>query len=1353
MKRLKNILISMTLSVCMVVSSTPIEVLAGEAVPGQEESVQKEQSLYEIVSFEELGEEVRSRNVPVGTAPEDLNLPKTLTVSYRLHTKTQDGEEEADRNPDEDFEDKENENDPGDESEEEGNEGDPGGESEEEGNEGDPGDESGGEGNEGDPGDESEGEGNESDPGDESGGEGNESDPGDESEEEGNESDAGDGGSESNPGTDAEEEGTGNESGGNSGDEGNADDSGDASVDEAAMEQTTVEVHMQEYKSQPEIVVKPETLEPDGQEADSDNDLTGDQETAGEIDGNAGSDAEHDASRNIETADIENISWQSAPAYDGNTAGSYLFTPLLPEEYIPGAGVALPEITVTVGEDEELPYERAAGTPACGTISTDTVWDNIGILKDGELIVEPGVTLTFNQCIYIMGKVTIKGGGTIKRGGEKAYISADQGADLTIGEITLEGNFIVGKDRKPMIEVSDAKILLDDGCRIQNCCTMYWPAAVMIVRKGEAVLNDVTIMNCSGDSSVSHTDIGTIAIQDSSMTVNGGTYRDNKVKGVYAGSFVYSQRSKLYVNGGTFINNMVDGSTLGGCILDLGQSGNETHIYGGYFEGNKSASEVTSGGGAIHYISRAESVDNTLFELSGDVRFCGDGIDGSGTDGFFLDFSSYPRKIHVGSPIAFPVYFYLRAKEGYVIAKGSDNGYILTEKDVKQVRFTDVGNSGKQWYAWLDKENNEIRISEAKPPYGLYVYYYSNGAAGRVEDNTEYVNGSDVTVKSADTLSMKGHTFKEWNTKPDGTGTPYIPGSSFKITGDITLYAIFKEGRDVNASFFSGGAGSREVISAKIAADDDSATITAPDLKEMDGWTKVGWDEKTDGYTGAIAPGALLAISNDKSYFGVYKKNVTLSYDANGWLDASPAGQSKFRYANVHDEITDTPAEFVVGQDIRREGYTFLGWSLSKDAGGIWYGPEDTIALEDSAILYAQMVDDIAPVLGEAAYNSGYRDVGDWIVRKEDLIVTVPVTEEGSGVDKITYTFTPESGEPVTGEALLEDAGESGQVRRTEAVWLETDRAGGSSGEVEITDGRIQAKIIVSEDYKGVISLMCRDNAGNESPLKILTAQGGGVIVEDNAPLITFRNKDNKNGKAVVEVTVSDDVDENNNSHITGGIASVSYQTDKKQAQSVTNQGFAERIVETCTFDVEASGAGEHVIKVTATDNAGNESSRSTTVRVAGSTANTANKKETTVIQVNTPAAGETALTEPPPEESSAYEPPAKTREEKPSTEREPKTGDDLPHVEIYATIAMVSGLSYVALYLTAEPGGMTEAEKNEVVARLIDWAKRGKKLRRYVALAVIFCVLVYYHSIGKRSVYNLKYIRMTRGKNRTNGV
>lgn len=80
----------------------------------------------------------------------------------------------------------------------------------------------------------------------------------------------------------------------------------------------------------------------------------------------------------------------------------------------------------------------------------------------------------------------------------------------------------------------------------------------------------------------------------------------------------------------------------------------------------------------------------------------------------------------------------------------------------------------------------------------------------------------------------------------------------------------------------------------------------------------------------------------------------------------------------------------------------------------------------------------------------------------------------------------------------------------------------------------------------------------------------------------------------------------------------------------------------------------------------------------------------------------------------------------------EPKTADATP-VELYATLAMISGLTYVILYFADRNGGMTEETKKELVSKLIRWAKRGKTIRRLLALSAIFVLLVYYHSIGKQ--------------------
>lgn len=83
--------------------------------------------------------------------------------------------------------------------------------------------------------------------------------------------------------------------------------------------------------------------------------------------------------------------------------------------------------------------------------------------------------------------------------------------------------------------------------------------------------------------------------------------------------------------------------------------------------------------------------------------------------------------------------------------------------------------------------------------------------------------------------------------------------------------------------------------------------------------------------------------------------------------------------------------------------------------------------------------------------------------------------------------------------------------------------------------------------------------------------------------------------------------------------------------------------------------------------------------------------------------------------------------------DQEPRTGDATPF-EIWATLAMISGLAYLMLYFMDSTHGMTEESKKELTARIIRWARQGGRFRRLAALTAIFGLLVYYHSIGKIS-------------------
>ena len=1377
-----------------------------------------------------------------------------------------------------------------------------------------------------------------------------------------------------------------------------------------------------------------------------------------------------------EQAVIEEVAWESQPEYSSETEGIYVFTPILPEHYFPAEGLELPKINVAVrgggmsrgmekeegeeqnfagkkakdekesldkleevqGEWQELYAAKAA--PGCGVISEDATWES-GALANGELIVEPGVTLTLNGVLDISGSVTIRGGGTIERGRSGTKIAVKPGAHLTISGITMEGASI--SSPYSMIEVKNGEILLDNKCHLKHFIkTNDMGGAIFIDQGGKAVFDDIIIEYCSAPNYG-----GAVFARDSEVTIKSGIYRYNKTtstKYQYGGGCLYNACSQYYIYGGQFIGNTSVG--CGGCIYNIEEEGSNLYLYGGYFEGNVCKYKGYEGSGAIFYAAydpARPGLGNlvTTLDLSGNVKFCGNGVEGSGVDGVYLEINTKKntaRKIQISNTLGYPVTLYLKAEENFVIAEGVKGHIILHERDMKKINFVDVGDSGKKWYAVLDKEKNEVYLSTTDPQYGYYVYYISNGAQGTVVDDGRYQIGDTAQVKPADPLQWEGHTFLEWNTEPDGSGKGYQPGEDLNIEGDTDLYAIFEErekrtftanfysgdgcgketksiisdkfetsgkveapepkelegftfigweeenpsgytgelkpgqeatltkeetdfyavyqkdvtlsyvaegagqvpesetkpyfanvhqeigyqepeftiaqgpqregftfvGWDTDldgngdayaegsvekftedtalyaqysqkkvfaADFYSGSAGSKERLFELVEESIISVEITAPGLKEMEGWEPVGWDANPDSYAGDVSPGTALALTEPlQEYYGVYKKGVMLSYDLNGAQGIIDPDIQHSR-ANVHGEVTYQIPEFTIASTPSRPGYLFQGWNTEPDGGGedvpvesiqrygedtvlyaIWQEDERAVSyqvehykqdlegdgytkegsdtegltgikgkeveaspkeyagfhfnnahpsnalsgkleedgklvlklyydrdvytvdfdlnggygtkpdtqkvrygglvksveepkkagynfkgwrLEDNGLdgglwdfaspveantdslettLYAKWADELAPQMGDASFCTERKDFLNWLIKKENLVITVPVLEEGSGMKRAEYTLVPEQGEEKGGEAQV-----------TEQHGLSSQSMAFGSGafilralQREAESGRYEAEFTIDRDFKGKVLLTCMDNAGNISATKTLTAMGGGVVVEDNAPTITFSNTKDRMADETVDIDVL--VEDSKNGEVSGGIAEVGCQIDQEEVVKLPEEDFQGGMVESYRFTLNLSGEGKHTVKVQAEDNAGNGNTQQISLTIQGKEEmdgqNLAEKEEHDM---------EGAILE-----TGDFGDPGNPSQPGKPIGGEPKTGGGA-QVKIYATAAMVAGFGYLLLYFEGEHG-ITEEKKEEIVYRLIAWAKGGGIVRRYAGLAVIFLFLAYYHSIGK---------------------
>lgn len=737
-----------------------------------------------------------------------------------------------------------------------------------------------------------------------------------------------------------------------------------------------------------------------------------------------------------------------------------------------------------------------------------------------------------------------------------------------------------------------------------------------------------------------------------------------------------------------------------------------------------------------------------------------------------------------------------------------------------------------------------------------------------------------------------GYTFAGWNTSPDGSGALCQPGDTFQPAEDpslkpqtkYALYALFT--KPVTLTLYSGQAGQADSIpltTSNLA----EAAYTLPSPAAMEGWTPVGWSINPTGYNIDYQIGDTIELDADQTLYGIYEKNVTLTYDANG-IGTAPASETKTFYANVNDSsvltnktpfsispalsspdasfegwnsradelgtsytpgdpleldsdltlyaiwylpnsaayhvehyiqdaegdgytkfdtetqrfrgtIGDTATaspkvldgfientthplrkesgeiqaddslvlclyydRYVVevdfdlnggsgdapdSQTIRqggflqkpadpsKDGYNFMGWYLDADGTeGFQWDFGQTVeknTLDTKITLYAKWEDFTAPVLGDATISLGYKGLFHWIIQKKGVTITVPITETGSGIREAQYILIPENGTEKTGDAIItsinNDTNVSSKAQRIR---------------IRIIDGQTAAQFTIDEEFKGTIAMTCTDNNGNVSPRKILTAEDGGIIVEDNAPEINFSAVSGGLTEGITSIDVS--VEDDWKGNLSGGIEQISYWVDEKETP-LPEDLFTKEILESYSFTVDISGEGAHTLTVTAIDNAGNENTRQITVNIRQPEIPATPGGSEGGPEGGSPGAfgGQTPGSWNPgkPGIYNDFDYPASVGNDVPGiagpelTEsnplpREPRTGE-LTHVEIYATISMIAGFSYLLLYFT-DGHSMTERKKNELVARLVRWANNGSRFRKVPALIAIFFLLAYYHSIGK---------------------
>lgn len=195
-------------------------------------------------------------------------------------------------------------------------------------------------------------------------------------------------------------------------------------------------------------------------------------------------------------------------------------------------------------------------------------------------------------------------------------------------------------------------------------------------------------------------------------------------------------------------------------------------------------------------------------------------------------------------------------------------GWFTDPVDGTQIRNTDmytiIGDS-TVYAHWNIRSHNVV-----------YDFWTNGGENGTVNTNkVDYGMPVDLSVQAV----KSGWDFIGWNIYPDATTglTEYVMQDQ-----DVVLYAIYK--KDLTATFIDKTDTDyvTRVIGTTLYGTKEQGSIVVPLQNELSGWNALGWATGTEVDAEVMASSdTTISLAHNITYYGLYNKEITLSYDTN----------------------------------------------------------------------------------------------------------------------------------------------------------------------------------------------------------------------------------------------------------------------------------------------------------------------------------------------------------------------------------------------------------------------------------------------------------------------------------------
>ena len=350
----------------------------------------------------------------------------------------------------------------------------------------------------------------------------------------------------------------------------------------------------------------------------------------------------------------------------------------------------------------------------------------------------------------------------------------------------------------------------------------------------------------------------------------------------------------------------------------------------------------------------------------------------------------------------------------------------------------------------VSKDTTFYTITRNTKPIKMTYVYSKNGSVAKKEVECMRYNGSSSCQTEANIEDeYEGKKITGWSSRSDK-----VEETSEIINGEAKVYAIYKD--IVSVTYYSykemGSTVTKtyeiNYLTNETGVVNQGNKVELENPGGLDGYEAIGWRKDTLALEAEYESYSEYNITETCVFYGIYKRNIELTYGANGG-STTPEKQIKTVIYNTALKLEEVEATFKLDKGTTRTGYTLEGWSETLNGETVY---KEEITIKNNTKVYAVWKAANFNVIYDYGTNGGSNATRSQSVT---YLTNIPLPEDG---EKEGYVFVGWNTNKDAKEGLTEIEMPSKDItiyaiykQEVKATWILVDNAAGSVKEESTT--------------------------------------------------------------------------------------------------------------------------------------------------------------------------------------------------------------------------------------------------------------------------------------------------------------